>query len=497
MDFNVRVERNGKVEVVYEPQEHQAKFHAATKKYVIMEGGAGSGKSICMRWDAYVRCMMIPGFTALILRRTMPELKMSHLDNVPFEAEKLGLDKSAWHSTDYVLRFPNGSKLKFGHCEDDTTIARYLSSEFDIIYFDELTTFTLRQFLFISTRARSSKMVNGQRLRTLIRGGTNPVGPGTTWVRRYFITKDITAEENPGYDPDDFEAQHSTVRDNKFVDFNEYKKQLGQLPSEALRKAMLDGEWVMEGQFFSEWREIDPETGLGWHVIDTMPKHKGVNVLDLPWVEVVEVVDWGYAEEGNPGMVQWWACLPGPRAICFMEWVFKKTLPADVAKGMKERRRGLKVRYTVMDTQMWAEHEGPSVAELMAREGVSGIEADKQRETGWVNVHTWLRETTTIGTRTVPKLQFLKPAYPGDEFGCPVTIRTMPQMVIDPKNPNDMVTVGVEDEGADNCRYFVMSRPSASAEPGPDPKLKWILNEIAKKKHRRSRIGTEATRRAS
>jgi hypothetical protein len=198
-------------------------------------------------------------------------------------------------------------------------------------------------------------------------------------------------------------------------------------------------------------------------------------------------------------MVQWWLCLPNNRAICAREWVFKQTLPADVARGIKERRAAFagKVRYTVMDTQMWAEHEGPSVAELMSRAGVSGIEADKQREAGWVNVHTWLRETVEVAPGVVlPRLQYLKPRFIGDTLGCPVTIRTMPQMVVNPKNPADMVTTGVEDEGADDTRYFVMSRPSPSSIPQPDPRFRWIFEEIRKRKHAGHRsIGSEATRR--
>ena len=57
---------DGSPDLVYEPQAHQKKFHASVSKYCIMEGGAGSGKSICMRWDAYMRCWAVPRFTALI-----------------------------------------------------------------------------------------------------------------------------------------------------------------------------------------------------------------------------------------------------------------------------------------------------------------------------------------------------------------------------------------------------------------------------------------------
>lgn len=480
---------DGELECLYEPQPHQARFHEATTLNCIMEGGAGSGKSMCMRWDAYMRCQQIPRFSALILRRSMPELKMSHLDHVPFEIEKMGMKREAWHSTDFILRFPNGSRLRFGHVEDDATIARYLSSEFDIIYFDELTTFTLRQFLFLSSRARTTK----KGLRALVRGGTNPIGPGATWVKRYFIDKDVSEAENPGYNPSEWEAQHSTVYDNKYVDAKDYVKRLQILPSEAMRRAMEHGEWVIEGQFFSEYRDRlkDSETGefFDWHVIERMPQYKGQDIQFADWCENVVVVDWGYAEEGNPGMAKWYACLGDGSAICFQEYVFKQTLPENVAKEIKRRNGNLRIRYYVGDPQMFTEHEGPSVAELMAREGVSLLEGDNKREPGWVNLHTWYQTLVTLPNgRQVPKLRHLK-------SGCPVTIRTVPAMTVDPKKPADMITTGVEDEGADTDRYFVMSRPGASAQPQPAPEVKWIYDWILKQKMRKNRLGSEATHR--
>src|SRR5687768_7991422 len=108
---SVIVHRNGEDDVLYEPLPHQEEFHQSTSRYTLMEGGRGSGKSKAMRWDAYQLCLGIPRFRALIVRRSMPELKQSHLNDVPFELERLGLPASCWHATDFVVRFPNGSTL--------------------------------------------------------------------------------------------------------------------------------------------------------------------------------------------------------------------------------------------------------------------------------------------------------------------------------------------------------------------------------------------------
>jgi hypothetical protein len=478
------VEKNGEADVVYAAMPHQLHFHQSETLNYLMEGGAGSGKSKAMRFDAYARCWQVPRFRALILRRSMPELRMSHLDEVPFDAERMGLDKTAWHSTNFTLRFPNGSIVVFAHVEDDATIARFLSSEWDIIYFDELTTFTLRQFLFLSSRARTTK----PGLRALVRGGTNPVGPGATWVKRFFLDKTVTEKEAPGYNPSEWEARKSTVRDNRYVNLKDYQRKLQMLPSEALRRAMEFGEWVIEGQFFSEFLE-ETRDGKPWHVIEKMPQWHGRPIQFAPHIEIVRVIDWGYAVDGNPGRCEWWACLTDGSAICFDEYMFTQTLPEDVCREIERKSEGLKIRYTVGDPQMFTEHEGPSIAEHFAVHGISCIEGDNARVPGWLTMHTWLRETVNTGLVEYPRLRWLKDT-------CPVAIRTIPVMVVDPKHPEDMVTTGVEDEASDTARYFVTSRPGSSREKtARNPNTAWIFDEIRKMKNKGWRVGSEATRR--
>lgn len=473
-EFKFAVERSdGTVDVLYEAQPKQQEFHEATELNVLMGGGAGSGKSTAMRYDAYIRCWSVKNFRVLIVRRTFPELKASHIDAVPSEAERMGLSRQAWHATDNVLRFPNGSQIRFGHVEDDAALMKYLSSEYDAIYFDELTTFTLNQFIFLSSRARTTK----RGLKPIIRAGTNPIGPGATWVRQYFVDKNVREKDNPGYNPSEWRYIHSTYKDNRHINQKEYQKRLQMLPSKSQRRALEDGEWVIDGQFFSEWVA---ETKDGpWHVRDSMPTYKGTPIHLCDWAEVVVAVDWGYAEEGTPGMALWFLCLDDGSYIAFREYVFKQTLPKDVALTILEKSEDLRIRYYVGDPQMFTEHEGPSIAELMAREGVSMIEADHERVPGWVNMHVALQETVHNGVIERPKLSYLKPQPNGD--GCPVAIQSIPNMVVDPKKPHDMVTVGVEDEASDTTRYFLMSRPGASSMPKPAGKLEWIFKQIRAK----------------
>lgn len=481
-------DKKGKHHCLYIPTDLQDEFHQATQPNVLMEGSRGGGKSMSMRFDAYMRCMAFENFKAVIIRRVMPELKKSHLVHVQREADLLG---AIYNRGEFTVRFPEtNSFLKFDHADDDKGVEKYLSSEWDAIYFDELVTFNLREFLLISGSARTT--TESGRVAT-VRGGTNPVGRGARWVKAYFLEKNPSYEEAPDYDPAEWHAIHMDMDDNPHVHLESYERRINALPTEALRRAYRHGEWVTEGAAFEEFRET--KDGRPWHVVDEIPRIKGVPITQLAWVEIVRIVDWGYSEAGNPGCCLWVACLPGHTALVFQEYYFRKTLPADAAKEIARRSEGLKIRYTVGDPAMFREHQGESIAETFAREGISMIDGDNERESGWIRLHAWLRETVDDGHgNEQPRLQLYRGAA-GD--GCPTVARTLPDMVVDPKNPADIETRGVEDEAADCLRYFAMSRPAPSREPATlhDPGVLADLAFLERQRHRQGRLGSEATRR--
>lgn len=486
------VEQDGVERVLYTPSPKQQLFHAATEPNVIMEGSRGGGKSLALRMDAHMRCMAMPGFKALILRRVMPELRRSHLVYIKSEADLLGAEYKQAVTT---VHYANGSILVFGHCEDDAAVEKYLSSEWDGIYFDELVTFELRQFLLIAASARST--VESGRV-AIIRGGTNPVGIGATWVKQYFLTKNPKREEAPDYIPDDYRAIKVNLTDNAHIDRDDYMKRLRSLPTEALRRAYAFGEWTVEGTFFPEWRESDPETGQEWHVIADLPTYKGRPLLSQPWLHITCVLDWGYARDGNPGYAVWFANMLDGSAIAFDEYIFSETSPSLVAAEMKARSVGYAHVEYIGDPAMWEERSGESIAETLARNGVSMSEADHTRKAGWIRVHTMLKEEMVVYPHSYPRLRFLRGGVGlnGASIGVPQLITNMPQMLADPKDPNDMRTAGVADDGPDDVRYFAMSRPYASPAPETiiNPDVQEILDFIARKKLGQHRLGRESQR---
>lgn len=478
--------RDGSLFRFYTPSAKQQQFHLATEPNVLYGGAAGGGKSHAIRNDAYMRCFACPGYRALLLRRTWRELETTHIERVIQEAPQIG---ATYFKSEYRLRFPNGSVIEFGHVEDDRALSQYLSTEYDAIYFDELVSFTERQFKFIASRARSTK----PGVLAIVRAGTNPGGANSAWVKRYFITKDVDPELDPEYDGSKYRYIPATLHDNPYID-KSYETRLKALPSVALRRAYLYGDWdCFEGQYFTEWHQRADDDSP-WHVTPTMPTIDRKPIDEIPWIEQFRALDWGYRD---PGVCGWYAVLPDGRIIKTQEYVFKEKTPSQVAREIKARTRG-RVRYTVADPKIFTHDVGESIAETFARNGVPCLKADNDRINGWARLHEWLTGTTVAGgDQPVPMIQFY-------ELGCPYTIRTIPSMVVDENRPEDLRTKGTEDHAADETRYAVMSRPPLRSSREkykprgrkfPPGTVGWEVNRIIRRERRRKRLGEESVRR--
>jgi hypothetical protein len=388
---------DGSTEVFYEPHPQQLKFHTDPAPYRLFGGAAGGGKSHAIRMEAYMRCLQIPGYRVLLLRRVLPELKSTHLRELPMELTKLlGLGqrgspsfKDVYRATDYTVTWPNGSILQFGSCDNDDSVTKYLSTEYDAAYFDELTTFPLSMYRMIESRV-------GRRVGMpwTIAAGTNPVGIGAAWVKALFVTKDPDPDEAPNYKPEQYAYIPARVEDNPSLS-PDYAEKLENLPSEALRRAYRYGSWeFLEGQFFSQFRSH--KGGEPWHVLLDPPKVAGLDIRDVTWLDWFRAIDWAVTDKT---VVGWYAALPNGRVVKVYERVWKDFISAfDLAKEILAfSRKHIKgrVRYTMLDPKCFTREGamGESVAEALAKGGVSCLKADNEREMGWHQVQSWLSHT--------------------------------------------------------------------------------------------------------
>ena len=208
-------------------------------------GAAGGGKSESLL-AAALAYVDVPGYTALLLRRTYQDLALPGA--LMDRAKSWLLDTPAsWLAKEHAWRFPTvdpkrPARLVFGYCEDDGDLDRYASAEFQYIGLDELTQFTERQYRFFFSRLRKPAEGPLAAVPIRIRSASNPGNVGHDWVRSRFIVNGRASGRV--FVPANF-------RDNRHVS-KEYSIALDELDP-VMRARLRDGDWDVEevGEFFS------------------------------------------------------------------------------------------------------------------------------------------------------------------------------------------------------------------------------------------------------
>jgi phage terminase large subunit len=256
----------GKTTPLYVPTPKQVEFFDQTRrtKYTLFGGAKAVAKSYGLRWGAYRECVIVPGMRVLLLRRTYGELEQSHLLDMPGEAERL---KEAGIPATYTSgnrEFRIGESLiKAGHCETEADVPKFLSSQWDLVIFDEIVTFLIGMFLAISSCARTTKPVLIAQGGAKIWGATNPGGRAARWVKNFFVDHEVDPERYPAYRASQWAYVPGTLDDNPYME-PEYRQTLENLPP-ILRRQWLYSDWdAFEGQFFGEWQAT--KDGKPWHV---------------------------------------------------------------------------------------------------------------------------------------------------------------------------------------------------------------------------------------
>jgi len=423
--------------VLYAPTPKQVELHTATATTVLFGGAAGVAKSHGLRWDAHIRCLAVPGYRAILLRRLFVELESTHLDRVRLEAPALGA-----RLVGDEVRYPNESILRFGHCQNPGDEVKYLSTEYDAVYPDELATFERDPILEIMSRVRTTKAgVTG-----VVRAGSNPGGPHTLWCVDFFMTKTVDREVYPYYRPEDYAYIPGRLEDNPYLmdadgTFATYERRLGMLHP-VRRRQLLEGDWsAIEGQFFAEWR-------ASAHVTS---REVPASATWVVWM------DYGF---NRPGVALWAAVLADGRIYVRHELKFQGRNLSDVARDLVRfnRAHGLTVGRVVVDPDLDEHKTGESGIETLRRFGVPAVPGDNARVAGWYRMRHWLSEAPD----GEPWLQ----VHPD----CRYTIRTVPTLVASRSDPEDCNSEG-DDHAADAIRYGIMDRPAPSRLREPEPQL--------------------------
>lgn len=460
----------------WEPASWPSRAFIGCPTFEIFFGGArGSLKTESQLGD-WIRHESLYGENAigLMVRRTRTQLAET------FERAKqiyipMGFK---FNESEHTCKGPKGGRIRYAHLERDSDAENYQGHSYTRVYVEEIGNFpSPSPVMKLMATLRSARGVPCG-----FRATGNPGGPGHGWVKARYITPNpqgwqLIPEEhvNPW-------TGEKVVRERIFIpgritDHNllgpEYIANLQMSGSAELVRAWLEGDWdVVAGAYF-------PEFSRGRHVIDP---------VDIPkdWKRFT-ATDWGSA---RPFWTGWFAIvqrelkvrsatgrtlslLPGA-LICYREWYGEQggklaghnlglKLPIEEwAEGVLKRSGDERVEYDVIDTQVFAEDGGPSLAERAMKVRRKGKKlqlrrADKQRLPGWNQVRARLRGDLPE-EKGPPMLVFTT--------ACPDAIRTVAALQHDDVDSKfeDAETEG-EDHPPDGIRYGCMSRPRKLPDP--------------------------------
>lgn len=406
-------------------------------------GAAGGGKSDALLMAGIIACLSFPGCNVGYFRREYPQLEGP--GGAIMRSHQLLTGLARWNGTSRRWTFPNGSVLQFCHVKDEKDVYNYQSQQFDLILLDEATQFTRFQYRYLRTRNRAT--VPGVKPFTAL--ATNPGNVGHMWFKEEFVT--IGPPEVPHrVKVEDGEEVHifipARLDDNQALLERDpdYRKRLEAQP-EVIRRQLLEGDWdIADGIAFPEFRR-------DLHVIEP---------FEIPddWIRF-RALDWGYS---RPYCVGWYAIDYDGRLYKYRElygWggqpdVGTKEDPEEVARKILELEQGEKIRYGVADDAIFGakQDNSPSIAEQFARAGVIWTPVGKgprSRIQGKLELHHRLKPREG----ELPMLVFFNT--------CVHTIRTLPSLVLDPRNPED-----VDTNQEDHC---LVGDTLVNTEHGPVP----------------------------
>ena len=415
--------------VAFMPNEGpQTDFLAASEKDVLYGGAAGGGKSFAMLIDPLRHCH-IKEHRALILRRSMPELR--ELIDKSRELYPKAFKGAKFREVEKLWSFPSGAKIEFGFLEKDADVYRYQGQAYSWIGFDEITHLpTEFGWNYLASRLRTTN----PNLETYLRCTANPGGVGAQWVKKRYVEASEPNTTFKGKDGLTRKFIPALLQDNPYLaEDGEYERMLQSLPA-VQRRQLLEGNWdVAEGAAFAEF-------ATDVHVIPP---------FELPsWWERVKGIDYGYAAES---CCLWGAVDPDDKTIIIYRELYRKGLTgealADTITQMEENE--IKSIPGVLDTAAWARtgYTGPTIGETLVNRGHKLRRADKNRIAGKTQIHEHLRQREGAGR---PRLQIFS--------NCVNLIKELQGIPLSKTNPEDVDTKAA-DHAYDALRYMIMSRP--------------------------------------
>jgi hypothetical protein len=409
----------------------------------------------------------------LMLRRNREQLSET------FERAKRIYTPLGFNFSGHLCTSPQGGRLTFAYLEKDSDAENYQGWNNTRVYIEELGNFpSPTPVMKMMATLRSPHGIPCG-----FRGTGNPGGPGHGWVKRRYIDPaplgwKIMKEDYVNPWTLERVTKERIFIPGKITDHNllgtEYIANLQMSGSPELVRAWLEGDWdVIAGAYFTEFSRgrhvlIEMQFPSDWRRF-TATDWGSSRPFWTGWFVVVQKEMSVQTVTGRPVVL-----LPGA-LVCYREWYGEdperpaqnlglKLSVEEWARGVWLRSRGETIGYNTVDSSMFDEDGGPSLAEraMQAKDkngkklGLILRRSDKRRLPGWNQVRFRLRGD--YGPDNSPPMLFFT------QF-CENAIRTLAALQHDDVESKfeDADTDG-EDHPPDGIRYGCMSRPRTAPE---------------------------------
>lgn len=454
----------------------QTQVFTTRARHVLLGGSAGGGKSVAIKVAAIYYCMTIPNLTFYIFRDSRPQLMSNYMENglsfpiMLYDQIKAGTVKINYN--ELIIKFiHNNSQIKMRHMSHINDAQDILGVEIAACAVDECTRMhpDLIRFIINRTRLGSMKEYIPDEIKhkfPFVLLASNPGGVSADMIKRWFVDAAPWGEEF--ISSEEFGEALSVFIPARLVDNphmeESYAKAIKALGDPVKIKQMLEGDW-----------SVSASTLMGHAFSRVHNVIKSLSKKDYEDFVIERCFDYGFS---SPAACAWIGTLkegrkfemsfggekyfPKGTKVVIKEWqVCKYDKPdeglrlsnKELAEGIlsKEEIYELKghVRIGPGDVFDKSGKGGFSIGEEMAQCGVSFTRPWKtpnSRAIGWSRMISMMLQAHQDIVEE-PALIYAE--------DCVHAIRTIPLLPPDPKNPDDCISVGVDDHMPDAIRYGV------------------------------------------
>lgn len=212
-----------------EPSLPQKVFLRTNALEAMFGGAAGGGKSSALLMAA-LQYVDVPGYSALLFRRTLQDLTLPGALMDRFISWMSRYDDVRWNANTYTATFPSGARIGFGYLNNKDDYLRYKGVEVQFVGMDEVTEIRETDYRYLFSRLRRPNSGPLAQVPLRMRCATNPA---PNWVRQRFLVEGPS--KGRVFVP-------SKLTDNPGIDPDSYRRALQELPPEE-RKRLEEGDW--------------------------------------------------------------------------------------------------------------------------------------------------------------------------------------------------------------------------------------------------------------